>query len=113
MLAFVERLATKNRVIIYSNTNQEHWEHLLHLTGGRLGRYEAFLSHELGQLKPSVRSFETVAAQAAIAPARSFFTDDAPANVEGARQAGFQAELFTTQAALWAHLEAAGVPLGD
>jgi FMN phosphatase YigB (HAD superfamily) len=109
MLALVERLAAQNRVIIFSNTNQEHWEHLLNLTGGALGRYEAYLSHELGQLKPSVRSFQTVAAKAGIAPERSFFVDDRQDNVDGARQAGFHAEVFTAQPAFEAYLRAAGV----
>ena len=112
MLAFVERLSAHNRVLIFSNTNQEHWEHLLNLTGGALGRYEAYLSHEIGQLKPSVRSFHTVAAKAGIDPARSFFTDDVAVNIEGARQAGFQAEVFTSQAALTGWLEAADVDTG-
>ena len=113
MLAFVERLSVHNRVLIFSNTNQEHWEHLLNLTGGALGRYEAYLSHELGQLKPSVRSFQTaLPAKAGIDPARSFFTDDVAANVDGARQAGFQAEVFTSQAALTGWLQAAGVDTG-
>jgi len=112
MLAFVERLAVHNRVIIFSNTNQEHWDHLLNLTGGGLGRYEAYLSHEIGQLKPSVRSFHTVASKAGIEPSRSFFVDDRADNVEGARRAGFQAEVFTSQAALTDWLEAAGVRMG-
>jgi HAD superfamily hydrolase (TIGR01509 family) len=112
MLAFVERLSAHNRVVIFSNTNQEHWEHLVNLTGGALARYEAYLSHEIGQLKPSVRSFQTVAAKAGVAPERAFFTDDVAANIDGARQAGFHAEVFTTQGALEAHLAAAGVNLG-
>jgi putative hydrolase of the HAD superfamily len=112
MLAFVERLAVHNRVIIISNTNKEHWDHVMGLTGGAVGRYEPYLSHEIGQLKPSVRSFLTVAEKAGIDPARSFFTDDRLDNVEGARQAGFQAEVFTTQAALTDWLERAGVNIG-
>ena len=112
MLALVERLAANNRVMIFSNTNQEHWDHVINLSGGAIGRFEAHLSHEIGQLKPSVQSFLTVAAQAGIAPERSLFIDDAAANVEGARKAGFQAELFTGQAALEAYLTAVGIDLG-
>ena len=112
MLAFVERLSAHNRVIIFSNTNQEHWDHVLNLSGGGLGRYEAFLSHEIGQLKPSVRSFHTVAAKAGIDPARSFFVDDREENVAAARVAGFQAEVFTSQSVLAQWLDAAGVNTG-
>jgi FMN phosphatase YigB (HAD superfamily) len=112
MLAFVERLAVGNRVIIFSNTNQEHWDHLVGLTGGSLARFEAYLSHEIGQLKPSVRSFLTVAEKAGIAPGRSLFIDDREDNVQGAREAGFHAEVFTRQSVLEAQLLAAGVDLG-
>ena len=112
MLAFVERLAVHNRVMIFSNTNQEHWDHVVNLSGGGLGRYEAYLSHEIGQLKPSIRSFQTVAARAGIEPSKSFFVDDRADNVDGSRQAGFQAEVFTSQAVLTDWLEAAGVRTG-
>jgi putative hydrolase of the HAD superfamily len=109
MLALVERLSARNRVIIFSNTNQEHWDHVVNLSGGGLARFEAYLSHEIGQLKPSVQSFRTVAAKAGVTPARCFFVDDRADNVEAARVAGFQAEVFTGQAALTDWLTAAGV----
>ena len=46
-------------------------------------------------------------------PERCLFIDDVAANVEGARAAGFQAEVFTGQAALEALLRAAGVAWTD
>jgi putative hydrolase of the HAD superfamily len=112
MLAFVERLATRNRVMLFSNTNQEHWDFLVAATDGRLARLEPYLSHEIGCTKPSLRSFELVAGQAGIDPARSVFFDDLAENVEGARRAGFQAEVFESEAKLAAFLTAKGVDLG-
>jgi FMN phosphatase YigB (HAD superfamily) len=109
MLAFVEDLALRHRVMIFSNTNQEHWDHVVAASGGRLGRIEAYLSHEIGDLKPAVSSYLTVAAKAGITPARSLFLDDRLDNVEGARLAGFQAEVFTDQAYLEALLRDAGI----
>jgi FMN phosphatase YigB (HAD superfamily) len=109
MLAFVEQLARRHRVMIFSNTNQQHWERALQMSDGRVGKIEAYLSHEIGDLKPAVSSFLTVARLAKIDPARSIFFDDMPDNVAAARQAGFQAEVFTTQAALECYLRAAGV----
>jgi len=100
MLAFVEHLAQRYRVMIFSNTNQGHWERALDMSAGRLGKIEAWLSHNIGDLKPAVSSFQTVARLAKIDPARSIFFDDVADNVAAARQAGFQAEIFTTQAAL-------------
>src|SRR5690242_21018963 len=47
MLSLVERLAQTHRVILFSNTNHEHWQHLLVLSSGALVRFEAYLSHEI------------------------------------------------------------------
>jgi len=95
-------------VMIFSNTNQQHWERALEMSDGRLGQIEAYLSHEIGDLKPAVSSFLTVARLAKIDPARSIFFDDVPDNVGAARQAGFQAEVFTTKTALEDYLRVAG-----
>ena len=108
MLAFVEQLAERYRVMIFSNTNQQHWERALEMSDGRVGAIEAWLSHEIGDLKPAVSAFLTVARLAGIEPARSIFFDDVEANVAAARQAGFQAEVFTTQAVLEDYLRAVG-----
>jgi putative hydrolase of the HAD superfamily len=108
MLAFVEQLARRYRVMIFSNTNQQHWERALEMSDGRVGRIESYLSHEIGDLKPAVSSFLTVARLARIDPARSIFFDDMEANVDAAREAGFQAEVFTTKAALESYLLTVG-----
>jgi HAD superfamily hydrolase (TIGR01509 family) len=108
MLAFVEQLAERYRVLIFSNTNAEHWAHAMAASDGRLGAFEPYLSHEIGDLKPAVSSFNIVAEKAGIDPARSIFFDDVQANVDAARQAGFQAEVFTTKAALENYLREAG-----
>jgi putative hydrolase of the HAD superfamily len=112
MLGFVERLAKRNRVILFSNTNAAHWDFLAGASEGRLAAFKAYLSHEIGHLKPSVDSYLHVAATAGIDPARSIFFDDRAENVEGAREAGFQAEVFTGEADLRRLLTARGVDLG-
>lgn len=109
MLAFAEALARRNRVIIFSNTNAEHWEFLVRASGGRLGEFEAYLSHEIGRLKPSVEAFLHVARAAGVDPQRSIFFDDREDNVVGARAAGFQAEVFTGETALRERLGRDGV----
>ncbi|HLI67929.1 MAG TPA: HAD-IA family hydrolase [Caulobacteraceae bacterium] len=111
MLAFVRQLGARNRVMLFSNTNQVHWDYLVAETGGALGELEAYLSHEIRLSKPAVESFHRVAKDAGIDPARSIFFDDVAANVEGARLAGFQAEVFVDQASLTALLREKGVPL--
>lgn len=109
MLRFVEALAQRNRVLIFSNTNAEHWEFLVRASEGRLAEFEAYLSHEIGQLKPSVEAFLHVARAAELDPRRSIFFDDRKDNVEGALAAGFQAEVFTGEAALRERLRQDGV----
>jgi FMN phosphatase YigB (HAD superfamily) len=112
MLAFAQGLAVHNRVMLFSNTNQPHWDHLVAASGGALGALEAHLSHEMGRAKPSLESFAMVAERSGIEPARSIFFDDVAANVEGAWAAGFEAEVFESQAQLEALLRARGVRLG-
>ncbi|HXQ11146.1 MAG TPA: HAD-IA family hydrolase [Caulobacteraceae bacterium] len=111
MLALTRQLAAEQRVMLFSNTNQVHWDFLVAATGGDLAAFEAYLSHQLRKSKPAVEAFEMVARQAGIDPARSIFFDDVAENVEGARLAGFQAEVFTSEAALRALLTERGVRL--
>ena len=109
MLELVERLALSNRVALFSNTTDVHWNRVEALSRGRIGRFEQYLSHLIGSEKPSVEAFRLVAELGGFEPARCLFFDDVQTNVDGARAAGFQAELFTDQAALEDLLETRGV----
>jgi len=100
MFDLLARLALETRVLLFSNTNREHWDHLLVETAGRLGGFERYLSHEIGAAKPALEAYRLVAARAGIDPARSLFIDDKPGNVNAARAAGFQAHVFTDRATL-------------
>jgi putative hydrolase of the HAD superfamily len=100
MLAFLQNLRRNNRVMIFSNTNREHWDYVDRLAGGALKTFEHYLSHEIGLAKPAVASFERVAQAAGIDASRCFFFDDLSENVEGARRAGFNAEVFRSEAEL-------------
>ncbi len=108
MLDYVEALAARHRVMIFSNTNKEHWDSQVRASGGRLARIEAHLSHELGAEKPNLDAYQMVAHRAGLPPETLLFFDDLPANVEGARRAGWQAEVFTGEAALRALLAERG-----
>ena len=66
------------------------------LSDGALGRFEAYLSHEMGLGKPTLESFAAVAERAGIAPERSLFIDDKQSNVDAARALGFIGIRFTT-----------------
>lgn len=104
MLTFVELLAVRHRVMIFSNTNEAHWQSQVRASGGRLGAFERHLSYEMGHAKPSLQSFQIVAETAFLPPHSMLFLDDVPANVEAARRAGLRAEVFESEASLRAML---------
>jgi FMN phosphatase YigB (HAD superfamily) len=107
MLTLLAALARDNRVLLFSNTNPEHWEHVTRLAGGALGRYDAYLSHEIGDMKPRASAFQLVASRAGIAPERALFVDDLAENVAAARALGFHGHIFTGRAAFERFLAAA------
>ena len=109
MLALVEALASRRRVVIFSNTNAVHWQSQIEASAGRLGAFERCLSFEMGCAKPSLEAFRMVAETLGLAAETLLFFDDVAANVEGARRAGFQAERFVDQAALVHSLSARGI----
>jgi putative hydrolase of the HAD superfamily len=68
-----------------------------------------FSSSRLGLAKPDAEAFRTVANLLDVPIERCLFIDDTRPNVEGARQAGMQAEPFTSVADLRELLEEAGL----
>src|SRR5438128_1537819 len=74
-----------------SNTNPLHWERNF----SRWPILDAFdfryLSFELGHVKPDRELFDRVAELVPAPPDRVLFLDDNLLNIEGAREAGFQA----------------------
>lgn len=99
------------RLGILSNTCGPHWEYC---SSGRYGvigpMFETFaLSYRLGVCKPDPRIYTEAARLAGVAPPEIFFTDDIPSHVAAAKEAGWDAVLFTTVPALAAALEERGV----
>ena len=86
-------LRRRYRVAILSNTNELHWPRF-DTEFGLLERCDrAFASHLLGMLKPEAAIFTHVIDALGSAPRDILFLDDNPANVDGARARGMQAEL--------------------
>ncbi|MFM7107375.1 MAG: HAD family hydrolase [Planctomycetaceae bacterium] len=112
VLAGLERIGCPFGIL--SNTCAIHWEHL------RAGGWAALtgavsqvvLSYEVGAAKPDRRIFDAAAVAAGVAPDRIFFTDDLPEHVAGARDAGWDAELFSSAGGLIAALHDRGLNLG-
>lgn len=99
---------------ILSNTCGPHWEHLLGRRFAVLpGNFRRIiLSHEIGAAKPDPDIYRIAAERAGVPAERIFFCDDIPAHVEAARAAGWQAEVFTSAAALVDALDRRGLKLG-
>ncbi|MDX1983154.1 MAG: HAD family phosphatase [Bryobacteraceae bacterium] len=82
------------RLLLLSNTNSIHFE-MICRNYALLGQFHDYvLSYKVGAMKPSPRIYEAALALAGCRPEECFFTDDIPAYVEGARQAGIDAVQF-------------------
>jgi 2-haloacid dehalogenase len=67
------------------------------------------VSGDVGLIKPDVAIYETHVTSFGLDPASTMFIDDAPANVAGAKTAGWSAVLFTGAEQLRADLSAYGL----
>lgn len=99
---------------ILSNTCDVHWRHLVNSGYAVLpgGFAPIVLSHEVGACKPERAIFATATERAGVPPEGIFFCDDLEPHVTAARAAGWDAELFTTAAALVDALSRRGLDLG-
>ena len=109
MLALLAALAQSHRVLLFSNTNREHWEHVTQLADGALGRYQAYLSHKIGDMKPHASAFQLVASRTGITPQRALFVDDLAENVAAARSLGFHGHIYKGRDAFERFLASVGL----
>lgn len=112
MVGLVAAVRQRTTVALLSNATDQLREHLAHHE--LVDAFDVvFCSAEIGVAKPDPAIFEHAAKVLGVEPAECFFTDDRPENVEGARNAGMHAEVFTSRADLVASLTALGVaPIG-
>lgn len=104
MLEYLKDLRKSARVMFLSNTNLLHWNKLLKLSNFELASYEAFLSFDMGLVKPSKAIFEKMLLDADINPKGALFVDDRPENVDQARSCGLEAVLYEGQEGFMAYL---------
>ena len=100
-----------NRMGILSNTCGPHWDYCSKGRYGIIGKmFDKFaLSYEIGACKPGTRIYQAAAEMAGVASEEIFFTDDIPSHVAAARDAGWDAVLYTTVPALASDLSKRGV----
>ncbi|HEX3871812.1 MAG TPA: HAD family phosphatase [Pirellulales bacterium] len=100
-----------HRIGVLSNTSELHWNFITR------DRYRLFptifdtviLSFEHRAMKPEPEIYRLAADKAGVLPEDVFYVDDLPANVEGARAAGFDAVQYTTTAAYLEELRRRGI----
>ncbi|HEV2473149.1 MAG TPA: HAD-IA family hydrolase, partial [Chthonomonadales bacterium] len=89
------------RKILLSNTDPLHWNWILERYRGLLAPFDTLLaSHDLGLLKPSAEIYRRVEEFTGLPAQSHLLIDDLERNVEGARQCGWDAALFTGAADL-------------
>lgn len=111
VLAAIERTGCPTGLL--SNTCRIHWRHLVDAGYAILpGRFiRQVLSYEVGVMKPDAGIYAAATAIAGVPAHGIFFCDDLPQHVAAARAAGWDAELFTSAAALVDQLAARGLTL--
>lgn len=116
MIPVISQLkAAGHRLGMLSNTCATHYAFF---ASGRFRMIpEAFdvvvTSFDAGVMKPDPRIYEIAAAKAGVAPEEVFFADDMPANVAGARAAGFDAVQYTDTPTLIRELRQRGIRFND
>jgi HAD superfamily hydrolase (TIGR01509 family) len=100
VLDIIRALSVQRKVACFSNTHAIHWDHML-------ANYQSFrlfhcavASHLIHAMKPDPKAFAIACLELAAEPAECLFIDDALANAEAAREAGWQAIHFKGAAAL-------------
>ena len=106
MIAEVERLAGKLRLVLLSNTHDQHIE-FLRPKLPVLARFEGLvLSYEVGAVKPEPVMYRRALELARTTPDRAAFFDDVPRYAEAASALGLHGRVFTTVAAFREQLRA-------
>ncbi|MCG3174505.1 MAG: Alpha-D-glucose 1-phosphate phosphatase YihX [Myxococcota bacterium] len=84
----LERLLSRYRVFLLSNTDPIHYPAGVRLCPPIARMHGRHLSYESGLLKPDIRYFETALERFGLAPGACRFFDDRAENVQAARAAG-------------------------
>jgi FMN phosphatase YigB (HAD superfamily) len=106
---FFASLARRYRLLLLSNTNELHFEYVLEHYPILRHFSSLVLSYIEGSMKPDVKIYQAAIRAAQVDPARIFFTDDRPENVEAALQLGLQAVLFQSEPKLKKKMENWGI----
>ncbi|MBY0504242.1 MAG: HAD family phosphatase [Bryobacteraceae bacterium] len=105
-------LKQRYRLVLLSNTNDLHFR-FIRRNYPVAELFDAYvLSYEVGLMKPEPGIYRAAIEASRCAASECFFTDDLAANIEAARLAGMDGEVFTDEGSLLGQLRARGVVLG-
>lgn len=97
-LQILQQLRIHYDLILLSNTNEIHEQAFNSIINSahsipNIGTFfdRVYLSHRIGMRKPNVEVFERILTENSLQPQHTFFIDDSPQHVEGAKKAGIQA----------------------
>lgn len=111
MIEVVERLHGLVKLVLLSNTHDQHVAYLRPLLPV-LEKFDALvLSYEVGAVKPERAIYERALALAGTAPERTVFFDDVARYAEAAGQVGMHGRVFTTHEAFVKQLGELGLKL--
>ena len=106
------KLKQRYRLVLLSNTNDLHFRFIRRHYPVMELFDEYILSYEVQSMKPAPAIYQAAIAAARCPAGQCFFTDDLAANIEAARAAGLDAEVFVDEATLRGHLRERGVMAG-
>jgi HAD superfamily hydrolase (TIGR01509 family) len=99
-VAFLQKLKTKNRLFLLSNTNAIHEAAFRKIIIRQYGSYildglfeKIYFSHHIHRRKPDKEIFQFVINENKLIAAETLFIDDSPQNIEGSKKTGLQAML--------------------
>lgn len=109
MARAVERLLGRVRLVLLSNTHDQHVAYLLPLLPV-LERFDGLvLSYQVGLIKPEPGIYQRALEVAGVPASRAAFFDDVQAYADAATAQGIHGRLFTTVEGFFADLAALGV----
>jgi putative hydrolase of the HAD superfamily len=96
-IEWLEEIASKYRIFLFSNTNQIHYDCFIENFNKAFPTknfdalfIKAYYSQHLGLRKPYPNSFQAILTEQALDPAETLFIDDTIKNVEAAQVLGLQ-----------------------
>jgi len=106
-----EKHSNEIPMVLLSNTNEVHWEFIE--MNWSISKFfdHTVLSYEVKSLKPEEKIYRTVLAKTGADAHHCFFVDDIQANVDGAKNLGFDAALFKGPETLLRDFRARGLSL--